>query len=224
MDSDSRTQEPKELDLRHVMVERLMHYYHFIASLSNNTAGDSVTSTQIARLMHIDDSLVRKDLAEIGVRGHSGHGFRCEDVLEAIRRTLGFSKRLRAVIIGAGRLGGALASYGSFQQYGVEICGVFDIAPHKVRLMFGGYQIQPMTSLPIVVKQMGVCIAILTVPPEAAQDAANRALDAGVRGIWNFSNASLEVPEGVVVRNEHMSIGLAELGYRLRRGRMGHDT
>jgi len=193
-----------------------MHYYHFIANRQDRNPDDTFTSAQVAESAGMDGSLVRKDLAAINIRGCSGRGFRTDESLEAIRYILGFDEILRAVIIGAGRLGGALASYHSFTDYGVEICGLFDIAPHKTGLTIGAFEVRHVSSLPNIVRQMSASIAILTVPPEAAQESADNAVAAGIRGIWNFAGTRLELPKDVCVRHEHISVGLAELGYKLR--------
>jgi redox-sensing transcriptional repressor len=207
------TSQPEKL--KHALLERLVHYYHFVSELEEQTPDGTVKSHQIAELVHMDDSLVRKDLAAINVRGNQYAGYRAAEILDAIRRRLGFDQTFRAVIIGAGRLGGAMAAYGGFRRYGVEIYGMFDIAPQKVGHTVAGYQIQPIVSLRMTVRRGDVRIAILTVPAEAVQEAADLAVAAGIKAIWNFASISLNVPEDVVVRHEHISVGLAELSYHL---------
>jgi redox-sensing transcriptional repressor len=203
--------------LNHAMIERLMHYYYFLSQRLEEEDGGHVTSAGIARPMHMDDTLVRKDLAAIGVRGYPRTGYRSAEVLPAIRCVLGFDEMHRAVIIGAGRLGGALASYRGFAPFGIEITGVFDIAPHKAGLIMGNCQIQPMSALARHARERKVDMAILTVPRGAVEEAADAAIRAGIRALWNFASASLEVPEGILVRNEHIALGLAELSCELAR-------
>ena len=203
--------------LKHALLERLMHYYHFLLGEPGGAMPDTVTSTQIAQLVHMDDTLVRKDLAAIGVRGHPRVGFRSAEVLSAIRGVLGFNAAFRAVVIGAGRLGSALVSYPGFAALGMEIVGLFDNAPQKAGLTLGRYPVQTMPSLPTVVRNCEVSLAIITVPPRAAQDVADQAVAAGVKAIWNFASTNLTAPDGVFVRHEHISVGLAELSYQLSR-------
>lgn len=207
-------------ELKHALLERLMHYYHFVSARQDTGQGDTVTSTQIAELIHMDATLVRKDLAAIGVRGYPHVGFKSAEVLSAIRDVLGFDETFRAVIIGTGRLGGAIASYRGFASYGLLICGLFDIAPQKVGLTVGSHEIQPMAALIRFVRDFDVSIAILTVPPEAAQEVADQAVAAGIKAIWNFVTRGLTVPERVFVRHEHISVGLAELTYNLKQGNL----
>ena len=196
-----------------------MHYYHYLAHQQDTAGAATFTSTQIAQMVHTDDTLVRKDLAAIGVRGLPRVGFNSSEVLAGIRKALGFDVEIRAVIIGAGRLGGSFASYCGFAPHGLEIRGLFDIAPQKVGLSIGRFRVEPMSCLPAVVRQHDIGIAILAVPEVAAQEVADLAVAAGIKGIWNFASTNLVVPEGVFVRHEHISVGLAELRYNLMRSR-----
>jgi redox-sensing transcriptional repressor len=207
----------KNKHLSHALLERLMHYYYFVGEQILAGGGrDTVTSTEIAQLIHMDDTLVRKDLASIGVRGYPRVGFKATEVLEAIRRVLGFDRTYRAVVIGAGRLGSAMASYRGFTKYGLEICSIFDKDPAKVGVRMGHLVIQPLEDLAIVVEGKKVQIAILTVPPEVAQKVVDFAVSSGIQAIWNFASTSLKAPEHVFIRHEHISIGLAELSYHLK--------
>lgn len=205
--------------LKHPLLERLMHYYHFLRAREEKGNCGPVTSTQIARLVEMDATLVRKDLAAIGVRGYPRIGFKSVEVTTAIRETLGIDKTHRAVILGAGRLGSALASYRGFEHYGVDIRGLFDLSPQKAGLIVGRYGIQSMASLPMFAREQKVSIAILTVPVNAAQEVAGQAVAAGIRALWNFASTSLDVPAGICVRHEHLSVGLAEIVYRLTHAR-----
>ncbi len=202
--------------LKHTLLERLVHYYHFLSDRLEQGNGETVTSTEIAALVNMDDTLVRKDLAAVGVRGLPRVGFKAAEVVSAIRELLAFDHKTRAIIIGMGRLGGAFASYAGFARYGLEVCGLFDSDPIKVGLMSGGLVVLPINRLPLVVGGKGVGIAMLTVPPEAAQEVADLAVSAGIKAIWNFASTNVTVPEGVCVRHEHIAVGLAELSYNLR--------
>ncbi len=207
------------LELKHALLERLMHYYHFVAEKLDAGGGEHVTSTQIAELLHMDDTLVRKDLAAAGVRGVPHVGYKAEEVVNRIRMLLGFDEGYQGVIIGAGRMGGAMASYQGFSRYGLKITALFDNDPGKIGLIWGDYMVQPMGNLPLFAKNSTVDIAILTVPGDVAQVVASQVVAAGVRTIWNFANTSVAVPANVFVRHEHISVGLAGLSYFLKRQR-----
>lgn len=203
------------MPFKHTVLERLMHYYYFIADSWSGDEAAAVTSSQIADALHMDDTLVRKDLAAIGVRGQPRVGFKAAEVLAAIRGVLGFDKAYNGVIIGVGRLGSAIASYGGFERFGLRICAMFDNDPIKLGLMQGGLVVLAMDKLPLVVADKPVRLAILTVPDENAQEAADQAVAAGIEAIWNFASPNLVLPDHVFVRNEHISVGLAELTYSL---------
>jgi len=203
-------------ELKHALLERLVHYYHFLGERLDEGHDATVTSMRIASLLRTDDTLVRKDLAAIGVRGLPRVGFSSAEVLGAIRDLLGFDEAFRAVIIGAGRLGGAMASYAGFARYGLDIVALFDTDPAKIGSRSAGHIVQPFENLAEVVSRQDVSMAILTVPAAVAQEVADAAVSAGVRAIWNFATTSLHVPEDVFVRHEHISVGLAELSYHLK--------
>lgn len=203
--------------LNQLVVERLMHYYHLVADQIESQSSGHVSSAQIAQLLEMDDTLVRKDLASIGVRGRPRIGFSTAELMGAVRETLGFNERYRSVIVGAGRLGGAIASYGGFGKYGLDIVALFDADPARVGETLGGAIVQPIDSLESVVRDHRVHLAVLTVPADAAQGLAERLVEAGIRAIWNFAPRSLVVPSNVFVRHEHISVGLAELAYYLKR-------
>lgn len=202
--------------LNQLVVERLMHYYHLVAEQIETQASGHVSSAQIANLLDMDDTLVRKDLAAIGVRGRPRVGFSTQELMHSIRETLGFNERYKSVIVGAGRLGGAIASYGGFGKYGLDIVALFDADPARVGDMLGGAAVRPIDTLEAVVRDEGVHLAVITVPADAAQPLADRLVEAGIRAIWNFAPTSLVLPAGIFVRHEHISVGLAELAYYLK--------
>jgi redox-sensing transcriptional repressor len=206
--------------LNKLVLERLMHYYRLVMDQIQEQPNGWVSSAQVAELLNMDDTLVRKDLAAIGVRGRPRVGFSASELLSAIRNTLGFNETYSGVIVGAGRLGGAIASYPGFHKYGLRIVALFDVDEKRTGESQGGIVIEPLDRLEAVIAEQAVPLAILTVPAEAAQELADRLVTAGVRAIWNFAPVSLDVPDHVFVRQEHISLGLAELAYFLKRHRL----
>lgn len=202
--------------LKHVLLERLMHYYYFLGERPGEDSPETVSSGQIAKFLNMDDTLVRKDLAALGVRGHPRIGFKTHEVLAAIRNVLGFEKTNKAIVVGTGRLGGALAAYSGFSKCSLFIVAAFDSDPQKQGSVLAGTVVQPMENLEAVIQRHNVRLAILTVPADPAQEIADRLVRAGIRAIWNFAPKALVVPSGVVVRHEHIVAGLAELAYHLK--------
>jgi redox-sensing transcriptional repressor len=134
-----------------------------------------------------------------------------------IRDVLGFNDMYKAVIVGAGRLGGAIASYAGFAKYGLYVVAMFDVDEDRIGSVMGGVLVQSIENLETIIQRHDVHMAILTVPAEAAQTLGDRLVAAGIRAIWNFAPTSLSVPSDVFVRHEHISVGLAELAYYLKR-------
>ena len=203
-------------ELGHSHLERLVHYYHFLGERVDLDETTRVSSQQLAQLLTMDDTQVRKDLAAIGVRGVPRLGYRAAEVVEAIRQVLGFDQIHRAILVGAGRQGGALAAYRGFVKYGLLIVGVFDQDLGKVGTTIGGHFVYSTNELETVIERNNARLAILAVPAETCQALADRLVRAGISGIWNFGPTTLTVPDGVVVRHEHIVVGLAELAYHLQ--------
>jgi redox-sensing transcriptional repressor len=203
--------------LKHATLERLMHYYHYIGEQIATQNQGTVSSSNIAKLLDTDDTVVRKDMAAIGVRGYPRVGFKADEVMAAIRDVLGFDNAYRAIIIGAGRLGSAIVSYPGFSKYGLRIDALIDSDPSRAGAVEGGVEVRHLDELESIIENHNIRLAILTVPAEAAQPLADRTVKAGVDAIWNFAPTSLVVPSHVLVRHEHISVGLAELAYHLNR-------
>ncbi|MCC6486559.1 MAG: redox-sensing transcriptional repressor Rex [Candidatus Hydrogenedentes bacterium] len=206
--------------LNQLVLERLMHYFHLVGEQIPDNANGWVSSAHIAQLLAMDDTLVRKDLAAIGVRGRPRVGFSIAELKGRIREVLGFNEIYKAIIVGAGRLGGAIVSYSGFAKYGLSVVALVDADTSRAGEVMGGVLVQPIENLESVINRHDIHMAIITVPAEAAQPMADRLVDAGVRAIWNFAPTSLVVPQGVFVRHEHISVGLAELAYYLKRNNL----
>jgi redox-sensing transcriptional repressor len=197
-----------------IHIERLMHYYRSLVPAGPG-GGKTFTSAQLARLLRVDDSQVRKDLALIGVRGSPRLGFDTSGAREAIRGFLGLNETRKAVVVGAGHLGSALASYDGFADYGLSLAGIFDVSPERIGLRVKGLVVQPLDQLKATIKREHAEIAMITAPAAAAQEVADLLKDSGVRAIWNFAPADLVVPGHIHVRNEHISVGYGELARHL---------
>lgn len=194
-----------------------MRYYRYLSESSGKKPRPTVTSAEIAAALDLDPTQVRKDFGAIGLQGMGRVGFeRCE-VCRAIRFVLGFDHTYEAVMIGTGQLGSALLAYNGFSRYGLEIVAAFDKDPRMIGRRIGGKTVQSTRALRAFVKKHGIRLAILTTPVEASQTLTERLVASGVEAIWNFSPTQLTVPDGVIVRNEHISLGLSELAYHLKR-------
>ena len=193
-----------------------MRYYRFLAESTARKGLQTVTSAQIAEALDIDPTQVRKDFAAIGLQGMGRVGFDVCEVCRAIRVTLGFDREYEAVLVGTGQLGSALLAYSGFARYGLNIAAAFDVDKRKVGNEIAGCAIRPMKALKSFVKRREIRVAILTTPAEVSQELAERLVSAGVKAIWNFTPTGLTVPSDVLVRSEHISIGLSQIAHHLR--------
>ncbi len=199
-----------------VVLERLMRYYRFLSASTAKRPMNTVTSGQISRALDVDPTQVRKDLSAIGLVGMGRVGFDVCDVCRTVLVTIGFDQEYKAVLIGAGHLGGAIMTYRGFAPYGLQIIAAFDQDERKVGRTIAGVAVRQMKGMSAYIKRHGIRLAVLTTPAEVSQKLADRLVAAGIKAIWNFSPTHLSVPEDVLLRNEHISRGLSQIAYHLK--------
>ena len=175
-----------------------------------------VSSTYLAGELDIEAIVVKKDLEITAVRGKTGVGYLIEDLKDSIETFLGWKNINDAVLIGAGSLGSALLGYEGFLRYGIKFVAAFDNNPDKTDRKLRGIEVFPLSKMEPLIKRMHICTAALSVPAEFSQSICNRIISAGVYGIWNFTPVKLEVPPGIIVQNEDLSEGLAELSVKMQ--------
>lgn len=203
--------------LKRVVLDRLIRYYRYLAEVTSTRSIETITSARIGAALDVDPSQVRKDFSAVGLVGMSRIGYDTCEVCRTIRTVVGFDRTYEAVLVGAGRLGAAILAHPDFERYGLRIVAAFDLDPFKVGRRVGGHRIEPMDQLPDFVYRHQIVMGILATPAVAAQPMADFLIALGVRAIWNFTPVRLQVPEGVLSRNERLSAGLAEIAYHLRR-------
>ena len=201
--------------LRRVVLERLMRYYRFLSESTFKKPPQTVTSAQIAEALDIDATQVRKDFSAIGLLGIGRVGFDVCEVCRAIRVHLGFDQRHDAILVGAGHLGTALLAYSGFDTYGLQIVAAFDSDKSKIGGEIAGCDVKPMRVMKPFIRKHEIRLAILTTPQQVAQKLADRLISSGIKAIWNFAPTRLSVPPDVLVRDEHISLGLSEIAYHL---------
>ena len=210
--------------LKRLVLERLMRYYRFLCESSGRKSVHTVASDEIAEALDVDATQVRKDLAAIGVRGMGHVGFDVLHVCSAIRNILGFDRTFDAVLIGTGHLGGALMAYPGFAKYGLHIVAAFDNDNRRIGGKIGGCAVKHVKMMESFVKRRKIRLAVLTTPADVSQELTDRLVAVGVKAIWNFTPAHLVAPPDVLVRSEHLSVGLSELAHHLKQSAMlaGH--
>ncbi|HWB53247.1 MAG TPA: redox-sensing transcriptional repressor Rex [Tepidisphaeraceae bacterium] len=175
----------------------------------------TVSSKQLGESLRLTDAQVRKDLAYFGQFGHPGIGYRVEELTTRLRQILGTDKIWKVLLVGAGNLGRALLAYRGFKAKGFEIVAVFDSDPAKVGMKIGDFNVTALTDLTKIMHEQQIRLAILAVPAEAAQEMADRLIDAGVRGLLNFAPISLNVPENVAVNAVDLAVQLEQLVFQV---------
>lgn len=190
--------------------------YHCILSdyISDNI--EFISSKQIASLLHIDDSQVRKDINLLNNSGKCRVGYIVKELKQSIEKTLGFKITKKAFIVGAGNLGSALAKYDNFVSYGLNILALFDSDKNKIGKSVNGKIIFDISKLPNLTEKSGVDIVILTVPREYAQETANFLVKSNIKYIWNFTPAVLSVPNEVQVWNENLMGNFLQFSYNMQ--------
>ncbi len=185
------------------LISRLTLYHSILTGLEEDGI-DTVSSPQIAELLKIDDSQVRKDIKFLGKSGKTKVGYRVIEVRKLIEKTLSFEKTKDAFVVGAGNLGLALAKYDDFKYYGFNILALFDNDPIKIDITVNNKQVFHISKLPDLTRRLNVEIAILTVPKNFAQDTADYLVASGIKYIWNFTPTVLKLPDNVQVWNENL--------------------
>ncbi len=204
------------------VVRRLPRYYRYLVELE--TMGvERVSSSRMSNEMGLNASQIRRDLNCFGGFGQQGYGYLVKRLKQEIKKILGIGIGYSAVLVGAGNIGQALLNYRRFTDEGYHIVAAFDADEDVVGEVFGGVQVQSMNRLADSLRRNPVDIGILSVPKPFAQHMADMLISLGVSAIWNFAPVDVQVPEGRVVENVHMSDSLYVLSYHLREQREGNS-
>ncbi len=194
------------------VIRRLVVYYRCLERMKGE-GKEYTSSKELARRLGIKACQIRKDLSYFGGFGKRGVGYKVENLRERLEEILGIGQKWRAVVIGAGNLGKAIAGHKPLQQQGFEIVGMFDTDGRKIGKKFGNLEIMHMSDLKKFVEENDVKIAILCVPADSAQDAAKAVEEAGVGGILNFSARVIKV--SIPVENVDFTASLKSLAFQI---------
>ena len=171
-----------------------------------------ISSQEIAEYTNINATQIRRDLSAFGKFGKRGVGYNIDSLLGEIRKILRTQGQHNIALVGAGRLGQAIASSPIFAEHGINIAAVFDKDPAKVGETVGNVPVSEYTQLSDAIREKNIIVGVLAVPASSAQDAANDLVGSGVKIIFNYSEALLETPSDVTV---HTSNPAVELLYAL---------
>ncbi|MBA3726376.1 MAG: redox-sensing transcriptional repressor Rex [Armatimonadetes bacterium] len=191
---------------------RLATYFSVLGDIEKQGIA-FINSSKIEDRCGISASQIRKDLSHFGEVGKPGVGYEVVRLRKHIGRILKLDRTQRVVIIGAGRLGQALAAYPGLTEYGFEVAGIFDNDPAVMGTPVSGLVVRDAASMHALLPELNAKIAVLTVPGPAAQQAADMVIEGGVRRILNFSPAHIKVPRSCMVRDVSFTQEFAVLAH-----------
>src|SRR3954452_25053113 len=186
---------------------RLSRYLQVLTQ-AKKMGRSSISSQDIAEYTHVNATQIRRDLSGFGKFGKRGVGYNIDALIGEIRKILRTSGQHNIALIGAGRLGGAIAGSAIFADHGFNITAIFDSDPGKVGEVLGGVPVQPLDDLGPAVTEKNIIVGVLAVPADAAQEVADLLIEAGVRIIFNYSEALLSTPSDVTVHSTSPAVEL----------------
>lgn len=221
-------------ELPEATIPRLPIYLQTLQSLDDQQIR-TVSSAELARLTGVNSATLRKDLSYLGSYGTRGVGYDVDHLIAQISATMGLDGFHPVLIIGAGKLGQALANYGGLTNRGFWVAGIYDIDPNLIGKVVAGQPVRSAAELARLesgvvrvetdfgVQEFGPdqLVAVLATPPQAAQEIADQLVRAGVKAILNFAPCVLKVPAEVTVRRVDLSSELQVLVFHLQRNWMG---
>jgi redox-sensing transcriptional repressor len=169
---------------------------------------ETISSQELADYTHVNSTQIRRDLSGFGKFGKRGVGYNVESLVTQIRKILRTSGQHNIALFGAGHLGTAIATSDIFADHGFRVVAVFDADPQKVGASIGSLTVRPMSELRRVIEEDDIVVAVLAVPATAAQPLADDVADAGVKIIFNYSDALLQVPPEVTVHTSSPAVDL----------------
>jgi redox-sensing transcriptional repressor len=194
------------------VVSRLSLYLRELQHLVRD-GHETTSSTQLGKLLGFTDAQVRKDLAYFGQFGYPGIGYRCSELMGAIKGILGTNQPWALAIVGLGNLGRALMGYRGFQDQGFKIVAAFDVDPAKVGQRFEGIPVYHLDDCSRVAREHNIRLAIVAVPSASAQKVADALAGAGIDGILNFAPVTLNLPKQVQTVGVDLAIELEQLSF-----------
>jgi redox-sensing transcriptional repressor len=213
----------RERSIPEATVGRLPVYLRALVDLAESGAG-TVSSDELAEAAGVNSAKVRKDLSHLGSYGTRGVGYDVAYLIHQIRRELGLTQHWPIVIVGIGNLGQALANYAGFAERGFRVAALVDADPVRVGERIGEHEVRHVEELPAIVAELDVAIGVIATPAGAAQEVADRLVDAGVRSVLNFAPAMISVPAGVSVRKVDLAVELQILTYYEQRNAALEDV
>jgi len=186
---------------------RLSRYLQVLTQ-AKKMGKETISSQELSDYTHVNSTQIRRDLSGFGKFGKRGVGYNVDSLVSQIRKILRTAGQHNIALIGAGNLGTAIASSDIFADHGFQIVAVFDTSPKKIGTEVGGIAVRDLSELRQAVEDEEIVVAVLAVPGHAAQALADQLVDAGVKIIFNYSEALLQVPPEVTVHTSSPAVDL----------------
>jgi redox-sensing transcriptional repressor len=185
---------------------------------------NTISSDGLAKRFHLNSAQIRKDLAYFGEFGVRGVGYYVENLREHLTKILGLNNEHRVGIIGAGRLGAALADYQGFTQSNFSVSALFDADKTKIGQTVGNVKTYNIDELERIVAEKEIDVIIIAVPAEFAQDVLEKVTNTGIKAILNFAPTPLKIDENIKLKSVDLTISLESLSYFLAQPPLLNDT
>ena len=186
---------------------RLSRYLQVLTQ-ARKMGKERISSQEISEYTNINATQIRRDLSAFGKFGKRGVGYRTDALLDEIRQILRTQGQHNIALVGAGRLGSAIASSPIFAEHGITVAAVLDNDPEKVGERVGDLTISSIRDLPEIARERNIIVGVIAVPADSAQDAADALIGAGTKIIFNYSEALLDVPADVTVHTSNPAVDL----------------
>ena len=186
---------------------RLSRYLQVLTQ-ARKMGKERISSQEISDYTNINATQIRRDLSAFGKFGKRGVGYSVDGLLGEIRRILRTQGQHNIALVGAGRLGEAIASSPIFAEHGINIASIFDTDPDKIGRTVGNVPVEDYRLLADAVREKNIVVGVLAVPADNAQQAADDLVESGVRIIFNYSEALLDVPSDVAVHTSNPAVDL----------------
>jgi redox-sensing transcriptional repressor len=186
---------------------RLSRYLQVLTQ-AKKMGKETISSQELSDYTHVNSTQIRRDLSGFGKFGKRGVGYNVDSLVSQIRKILRTAGQHNIALFGAGNLGRAIASSDIFADHGFQMVAIFDSDPAKVGTEVGGQEVRPIENLEQVVKDEDIVVGVLAVPGAAAQAIADELVAAGVKIIFNYSEALLQVPPEVTVHTSSPAVDL----------------
>ena len=194
--------------------KRLPLYYRYLLLL-NDEGEDKVSSTELAEAVQVDSASIRRDFSYFGALGKRGYGYDVKNLLSFFKKILNQDTLTNVALVGVGNLGHALLNYNFKRSNNIRISCAFDINPEITGKITQGVPVYSLDEMKQQIADQQIRIAILTVPQDTAQKTADEMIEAGIKGIMNFTPIRLSAPNGIRIQNVDLATELQTLIYFL---------